>query len=77
MNAHSVLQIFWDFEMWMFPPLLFLHPSIARRCLHYRVERVEEARKWASANGYNGTMFPWESAFSGMSLSRVPFDIRG
>jgi len=45
-------NIFWDFEMWMFPPLLLLHPLIATTCLHYRTLRVEEAKKWATANGY-------------------------
>ncbi len=58
-------HIFWDAETWMFPPLLVLHPEMARSMLDYRVDRLPAARQNAFANGYRGAEFPWESAQSG------------
>lgn len=56
-NGH----IFWDAETWIFPPLLVLHPHLARQMLDYRADRLEQARRRAYAHGYRGAMFPWES----------------
>ena len=56
-NGH----IFWDAEMWMLPPLLVLHPELAREMLAYRFDRLAAARRHAAAYGYRGAMFPWES----------------
>lgn len=56
-NGH----IFWDSELWMFPPLLFLNREIAESMLNYRIDRLPAARKKAMAYGYKGAMFPWES----------------
>lgn len=60
-NGH----VFWDTEMWMYPPLLMLQPEIARSLLEYRFQRMEAARNNAFAHGYQGVMFPWESADDG------------
>ena len=60
-NGH----VFWDTEMFMMPPLIILHPELARSMLEYRFERLDEARRNASAYGYAGAMFPWESASTG------------
>jgi trehalose/maltose hydrolase-like predicted phosphorylase len=60
-NGH----IFWDADTWMFPPLLLLHPGPAREMLAYRQDRLEAARVRARAEGYQGAMFPWESATDG------------
>ena len=60
-NGH----IFWDAELWMFPPLLLLQPEMAKSILEYRFDRLEEAKQNAQAHGYQGAMFPWESADSG------------
>lgn len=60
-NGH----VFWDTELWMYPPLLMLHPEIARSFLDYRFERLEAAKQNAFAHGYKGAMFPWESAEDG------------
>jgi trehalose/maltose hydrolase-like predicted phosphorylase len=60
-NGH----IFWDTEIWMYPPLLMLKPEIARSLLEYRWERLDAARQNAFAHGYKGAMFPWESAGDG------------
>lgn len=60
-NGH----VFWDTEIWMYPPLLFLNHELAKSMVDYRVDRIESARKRADINGYKGVMFPWESDDAG------------
>jgi len=60
-NGH----VFWDTELWMYPPLLVLHPEIAKSLLEYRYKRLEAARQNAFSHGYKGAMFPWESSDAG------------
>lgn len=60
-NGH----VFWDTELWMYPPLLLLQPDIARSLIEYRYERLDAARQNAFAHGYRGAMFPWESSADG------------
>jgi protein-glucosylgalactosylhydroxylysine glucosidase len=60
-NGH----VFWDTELWMYPPLLMMQPEIAKSLLEYRFERLEAAKQNAFAHGYQGAMFPWESADDG------------
>ena len=60
-NGH----VFWDTELWMYPPLLVLQPGIAKSLLEYRYQRLEAAKANAFAHGYAGAMFPWESAEDG------------
>ena len=60
-NGH----IFWDAEIWMYPPLLFLNQGMAKSMIDYRFDRLAAARKKAEANGYMGVMFPWESDDAG------------
>lgn len=57
-NGH----VFWDTELWMYPPLLALQPEIAKSLLEYRYERLGAAKQNAFAHGYDGAMYPWESA---------------
>lgn len=66
-NGH----VFWDAELWMFPPLLVLHPEIARSMVEYRYQRLEAAKRNAFANGFKGAMFPWESAETGVEETPV------
>ncbi len=66
-NGH----VFWDTELWMYPPLLILHPEIAKSLLDYRFERLDAARQNAFAHGYKGAMFPWESAADGSEETPV------
>lgn len=61
-NGH----IFWDSELWMYPPLLLLNQKIARAMVDYRIDRIDAARQRAYAHGYDGVMFPWESDDTGM-----------
>ena len=60
-NGH----IFWDADTWMYPSLLMLHPDLALGMLTYRQQRLGIARERAAAEGYQGAMFPWESATDG------------
>jgi protein-glucosylgalactosylhydroxylysine glucosidase len=60
-NGH----VFWDTELWMYPPILMLQPDIAKSILDYRFERLEAARQNAFSHGYQGAMFPWESSDDG------------
>lgn len=60
-NGH----VFWDTELWMYPPLLALQPGIAKSLLEYRYERLDAARQNAFSHGYKGAMFPWESSDQG------------
>jgi trehalose/maltose hydrolase-like predicted phosphorylase len=60
-NGH----VFWDAELWMFPPLLIMHPEMAKSMVEYRYERLKQAKHNAFAHGYKGAMYPWESAGSG------------
>ena len=60
-NGH----IFWDTELWMFPPLLALNQDIARSLVNYRYDRLEKAKQKAINFGYKGAMFPWESDDTG------------
>lgn len=64
-------HVFWDCETWMFPPLLMLHPEIAKSLLDYRYDRLIQAKKNAASHGYKGAMFPWESCESGFEDTPV------
>lgn len=60
-NGH----VFWDTELWMYPPLLILQPEIAKSLLEYRFRRLAAAKQNAFSHGYKGAMFPWESSDEG------------
>lgn len=71
-NGH----IFWDTELWMFPPLLILNQDIARSLVNYRSNRLEPAKNRAINYGYQGAMFPWESDDTGEEAT-PPFALTG
>ncbi len=71
-NGH----IFWDTELWMFPPLLMLNQDIARSLVNYRSNRLEPAKNKAINYGYKGAMFPWESDDTGEEAT-PPFALTG
>lgn len=60
-NGH----IFWDTELWMYPPLLLLNQGIAKSLLNYRFDRLGQAKQRAKNYGFKGAMFPWESDETG------------
>ncbi|PKK38070.1 glycosyl hydrolase family 65 [Siphonobacter sp. SORGH_AS_0500] len=66
-NGH----VFWDTEIWMYPPVLLMHPEIAKSLLEYRFERMDAARQNAKSHGYQGVMFPWESDDKGQEATPV------
>lgn len=66
-NGH----IFWDTELWMYPPMLLLNQGIARSMMDYRTDRMEGAIRRAYAHGYKGVMFPWESDDTGTESTPV------
>lgn len=60
-NGH----VFWDSELWMYPPVLVLNQDLARAHIDYRTDRLGKALQRAEMFGYRGAMFPWESDDSG------------
>lgn len=54
---------FWDTETFIFPFFLFTQPRAARMLLEYRYQILDGARKLAHKCGYDGAMYPWESAW--------------
>ncbi len=66
-NGH----VFWDTEIWMYPPLLMLQPEIAKSLLEYRWQMLPQARQNAFAHGYKGAQFPWESAETGQEATPI------
>ncbi len=58
-------HIFWDTEIFCLPFFVYTNPTIARNLLLYRYRRLNAARKIAREKGYQGAMFPWESADTG------------
>jgi trehalose/maltose hydrolase-like predicted phosphorylase len=60
-NGH----IFWDAETWMYPALLAQHPDLAAGINAYRFQRLGAAERHATATGYEGARYPWESALDG------------
>lgn len=57
-------HIFWD-EMFVMPFYNLHFPEISRSALLYRYRRLDAARKDARKAGYQGAMFPWQSADDG------------
>ena len=60
-NGH----VFWDSELWMYPPILLLNQDLAKAHIDYRTDRLEKALQRAEMFGYEGAMYPWESDDSG------------
>jgi len=58
-------HVFWDTELFIVPPLILSHPTMARNLLMYRYHNLHGARSKAKANGFEGAMYPWESTDTG------------
>eukprot|EP01112_Ceratiomyxa_fruticulosa_P003259 TRINITY_DN13628_c0_g1_i1.p1 TRINITY_DN13628_c0_g1~~TRINITY_DN13628_c0_g1_i1.p1 ORF type:complete len:707 (-),score=130.46 TRINITY_DN13628_c0_g1_i1:33-2153(-) len=65
-NGHA----FWDVETWMYPSLALLYQDLADIAITYRYNRIPgaEAKAKSYDKGYEGTMYPWESAFTGQEV---------
>lgn len=66
-NGH----VFWDTELWMYPPILLMQPEMAKSLLEYRFKCLEAAKYNAKAHGFQGAMFPWESDDLGQESTPV------
>ncbi|TJY42652.1 glycoside hydrolase family 65 protein [Cohnella pontilimi] len=58
-------HVFWDTEVFILPYFLFTDPSQARKLLEYRYHTLGGARLNAKRRGFQGAMYPWESAGTG------------
>ena len=58
-------RIFWDDDLWMFPPVALLHPELGRNFVDYRFKTLPGAKRNAAARGLEGAQFAWESAETG------------
>lgn len=54
---------FWDTEIFLLPYYIFTEPETARKLEVYRYLSLPGAHAKAAHNGYQGAMFPWESAW--------------
>ncbi|HEY1716250.1 MAG TPA: glycosyl hydrolase family 65 protein [Solirubrobacteraceae bacterium] len=68
-------HIFWDAETWMYPSLLAQHPDLAAGMDAYRFNRLTEAQQHATATGFSGARFPWESALDGTEQIPPPVSV--
>ena len=66
-NGH----VFWDTELWMYPPLLALHPEMARSPMEYRFKSLDAAKANAVSYGYKGAKYPWEGDDTGQEGTPV------
>ncbi|HUF12264.1 MAG TPA: hypothetical protein VMN78_04120 [Longimicrobiales bacterium] len=58
-------HVFWDADTWIFPPLLVLHPELARSIVRFRARTLPAALENARLNGFRGAMYPWEAGGAG------------
>ena len=54
-------HVFWDSDIYMLPPLLMMHPDIAKSLVSFRYHTLKSAIENSKLNGYKGAMYPWES----------------
>lgn len=64
-------HVFWDQETWMLPPMQLFYPDLIKRILiESRFRHLNSAQEKARQFGYDGAMFPWESAYTGFFLMK-------
>lgn len=57
-------NLMWD-ELYIFPVINYMKPSITQNMLKYRFYRMGEAKRSAASHHYKGAMFPWQSGSNG------------
>lgn len=67
-------HVFWDTEIFMLPFFLLTYPAAARAMLMYRHHTLAAARGNAARLGFEGALYPWESAGGGEDVT-PPFVI--
>lgn len=68
-------HIFWDAELWMYPPLLVLQPEFAVSMLNFRSNTLPQAKKRSAQFGYQGAMYPWESDLQGNECTPISYKL--
>ncbi|WP_158286323.1 MULTISPECIES: glycosyl hydrolase family 95 catalytic domain-containing protein [Flavobacterium] len=68
-------HIFWDAELWMYPPLLAMQPAFAKSMMDFRFNTLPQAKKRAAQFGYQGAMFPWESDLKGNESTSISYKL--
>lgn len=63
-------HVFWD-ELFILPFYNYYFPEVAKSMLMYRYRRLDKAREYAKAYGYQGAMFPWQSGSDGREETQV------
>ncbi len=63
-------HIFWD-EIYILPFFIQHFPDVAKALLMYRHKRLDAARAYARENGYEGAMFPWQTADDGSEETQI------
>lgn len=73
-------HVFWDTETFVWPFHCYTEPQTARSLLMYRYHTLQGARNKATAQGYKGALFAWESTDSGEETTppwiRLPNGVR-
>ncbi|TCD28373.1 glycoside hydrolase family 65 protein [Pedobacter psychrodurus] len=68
-------HIFWDAELWMYPPLLVMQPTFAASMVDFRFNTLAQAKKRAAQFGYQGAMYPWESDLEGNECTPISYKL--
>ena len=63
-------HVFWD-ELFIFPFYNLHFPETTKSLLMYRYKRLDQARKYAKENGYEGAMYPWQTANDGKEETQI------
>jgi trehalose/maltose hydrolase-like predicted phosphorylase len=63
-------HIFWD-ELYILSFFNLRFPEISKALLMYRYKRLDAARQYASENGYQGAMYPWQTADGGDEETQI------
>jgi len=58
-------RFFWDTEMYLLPFFAYTEPSKARDLVNFRIASLEGAKRNATASGYAGARYAWESDSNG------------
>lgn len=58
-------HVFWDTEIFVLPFYIFTWPEAARALLTYRFRTLDAARAKATAMGWRGALYAWESTDTG------------
>lgn len=62
-------HVFWDTEIFMLPFYIYTQPETARALMLYRYHTLDGARENATANGFSGAQYAWESADTGVETT--------